>query len=479
MQKRYSFGILLVIAILLSLIGVKIAQAGHTGDTVSSTIAYNEVVNDPWTSKYLADAEDGVRNVSTAFVGNYQIPMISYSRNGQDNIFQAHTATSAVAGNCGPDNTWYCNNWYDPDLIPGTVSQMATIQYIQTHAIRWAFSTGSMIRGATIELMNDMTFVTDNWLDLIQINKFGSSIIGVPSLQIDSGGHYMIAVTILGSGDLYPHSLVYMYYVGGSNTSCKNTGSPYQCDVIDQSYGNGSMGASSLQIAQDGSVGIAYYKSGEVMYAYPHVTFPGWPSNCGPSGDTWRCISIFAGTVTGAVGSVVDFAWGETTYDRGIAFTYDDTLIPVTLYHADYVGNGGNCGSDLRLGGELDYRWQCDDIINFDYLNPALLPSFSIEIDPLGFSAIAFDYANSDLSNKDLYITYPKARVGNADPGWIVQHIDGAPVFDVDTGAQVSFSLDDTGRGFISYLQLEDYELPDIKFAYQVDQTFLPLLTRP
>lgn len=479
MQKYYRFFVILVIALVLSLIGVNLVQAGETGDSTSSTNAYNEVVNDPWTSQYLANAEDGVRNLSTAFVGDYQIPMISYSRNGQDHIFQVHASTSAVVGNCGPNNAWYCNDWYDSDLIPGTVSQMATYQYIQTHAIRWAFSTGSMIRGASIELMNDMTFVTDNWLDLIQINKFGSTLIGAPSLQIDSGGHYVIALTVLGSGDLYPYSLVYMYYVGGSNTSCKNTGSPFQCDVIDNSLGNGSMGAPSLQIAQDGTVGISYYKSGKVMYAYPHTPFPGWPSNCGPGGDTWRCISIFAGTGTGDVGSVVDFAWGETTYDRGIAFTYDDILIPVTLYHADYVGSGGNCGSDLRIGGASDFRWRCDDIIYFDNLNPALIPSFSIEVDPLGFSVIAYDYAASDLGNKDLFITYPKARVGNIDPGWIVQHIDGAPVYGVDIGAQAALALNNAGRGFIGYLMLEEYELPDIKIAFQVDQFYLPLLTKP
>jgi hypothetical protein len=97
----------------------------------------------------------------------------------------------------------------------------------------------------------------------------------------------------------------------------------------------------------------------------------------------------------------------------------------------------------------------------------------------LGFSVIAYDYAASDLGNKDLYITYPKARVGNVDPGWIAQHIDGAPVYDVDIGAQAALALNNTGRGFIGYLLLEDYELPDIKIAYQLDQFYLPLLTKP
>ena len=448
--------------------------------SVSATSFIQMGANLPWASQYFKDSEDGVSNLSTTFVGKFEIPMLSYSRNGLRHIYQAHAATSAVPGNCGPNNAWYCNDWEDTSLVPGTVSQMATHQYIDTHAIRWAYATtGGMIRGATIELMHDMSFVTDNWLDLIQINKFGSTLIGTPSLQIKSGGQYEMAVTILGSGDLYPYSLVYLHYVGGSNTSCKNSGSPYQCDVIDQSLGYGSMGAPSLQIAEDGTTGIAYYKSGAVMYAYPHAPVIGWPSNCGPGGNTWRCISIYAGTPTGTVGNIVKLVLGQTSSERGIAFTYDDTLIPVTLYHADYVGSGGNCGWDLGMMGIATYKWHCEDIVYFYYLNPALTPSFSIDIDPDGYSVIAYDYAKSDLGNKDLYVAYPKARVGSADPGWIAQHIDGAPVFDVETGAQAAISLNSAGRGFISYLQEEDYELPDLKIAYQQYQTFLPLLTKP
>jgi hypothetical protein len=327
--------------------------------------------------------------------------------------------------------------------------------------------------------MNDMTPVDDDFQDLIQISKFGSTLVGTPSLKIKSGGQYEIAITILGSGDLYPYSLVYMHYVGGNNTSCINTGSPYQCDVIDQSYGSGSMGTPSLQLADDGTVGISYYKSGEVRYAYPHTPVLLWPSNCGPGGNTWRCISIYAGTPTGTVGKVIKLTLGKTSSERGIAFTYDDQLIPVTLYHADYVGSGGNCGWDLGAMGLASYKWRCEDIVYFYYLNPALTPSFSIDIDPDGYSVIAYDYAVSDLGNIDLYITYPKARTGSADPGWIAQKIDGAPVFNVDTGAQAAISLNSAGLGFISYLQEEMYELPDLKIALQGYSTFLPILTKP
>jgi hypothetical protein len=434
----------------------------------------------PWSPQLFKDAESGVKNLSTAFIGLYQIPMLSYSRTGFTRIYQAHRATSAVPGNCGPDNAWYCDYWEDLALIPGTVSDMATHRFINSNLIGWAFATTSgTIRVASIELMDNMTFATQNWDDLIQINKFGASVIGTPSLQIRSGGQYEIAITILGSGDLFPYSLVYMHYVGGNNTSCKNSGSPYQCDVIDTSLGNGSMGAASLQLMDDGTTGIAYYKNGEVMYAYPHVPVPGWGSNCGPGGDTWRCISIYSGQPSGTIGKVVKLAFGETSSERGIAYTYDDTLIPVTLYNAKYVGSGGNCGYDQRYILPATNKWQCEDVVGFNFLNPALSPSYSIAIDPDGYPVMAYDYAASDLGNFDLYVVYPNARVGNPNPGWIAQKIDGAPVYDVDTGSQAAISINNMGRGFISYLQLEDYELPDIKIALQLYQTFLPVTLKP
>jgi hypothetical protein len=436
-------------------------------------------VSQPWTKQMFIDGEDGVRNLSTAFVGKLQVPMLSYSRVGSPRIYQAHATTSAVAGNCGLDTDWYCNSWYDSDLIPGTVSQMATMQIVDTHLIKWAYATASTIRGATIELMNDMSFVDDSWQDLIQTNKFGSTLIGTPSLQI-TGGHYEMAVTIRDSTDLYGHKLVYMHYTGNDlKYSCLDSGSVYECDVIDQSSGFDSMGAPSLQVADDGATGITYYKAGEgVMYAYPHTPSPYWPSNCGPGGNTWRCITIFAGTETGILGNTVKLSSGKTRSESGIAFTYDDELIPVTLYHADYVSSGGNCGSDFGFGGLVAQKWQCDVVIGLGDFVAGYTPSYSIAIDPQGYSVIAFDYAMSDFSPFDLYIAYPKARVGDVDPGFFLQKIDGAPVEFVDTGPQAAISLNHSGLGFIGYLQKEDYELPDLKIAWQQFETYLPSIMR-
>jgi hypothetical protein len=276
-----------------------------------------------------------------------------------------------------------------------------------------------------------------------------------------------------------------MYYIGNiNNSSCRAGGFAYQCDVIDtivaSQGGSYLMGPPSLQIAEDGTVGIAYYKLGDgIKYAYPHTTVAGWPANCGPDPHAYRCMTIFSGTGTGILGTNVKLALGKSSAEKSIAFTYNDTLIPVTLYDADYVGSGGNCGYDLGFMGFGSNRWQCEDLVGLGEFVASYSPSFSVDIDPAGYPVIAFDYSSEEFSPFFLYLTYPKARLGLSDPGWSLQILDGAPTTTVATGAQSALSLNSTGNGFISYLQEEDYELPDLKIVLQGFSSFMPILTKP
>ena len=230
--------VILITLVMMILIGATSAEAASSGSLAATR---------PWTAQLLKGGEDSVRNLSTAFVGVSQIPMLSYSKTGSAYIYRAYTATSAVPGNCGPSNSWYCNQWFISGLVPGTVSPMATYQKTaDTYLVQWAFSNGTMIRVASLELNNNMSYVTSSVQDLIQLNKFGGTLVGTPSLQIVAG-HYKLAATIRDSSDLYGYKLVYMDYSFPNNTSCLDAGSQYQCDVIDSSNGLNSMGAPSLQ----------------------------------------------------------------------------------------------------------------------------------------------------------------------------------------------------------------------------------------
>jgi hypothetical protein len=466
-MKKYCRG-LFIFAILCLIAG-----------TVSASTSFidNSAVYQPWTDQLFFNARDGVVNISTAFVGEYQIPILSYNRMGQSVIFMAFNARNGAY--CGPDNDWSCFSIIISNLIPGTVSNIANFQSADMHTMFWAYaSTNNSIYVVFNERMNDMTYIDAGTTPLLEINKFGNSLIGTPSLQIDSEGHYRLAVTILGGGDLYLHSLVYLYYVGGSNTSCVSSGSPYQCDVIDSSFGNGSMGAPSLDIAGNGTVGISYYKAGDgngIMYAYPHTTFPGWPSNCGPGGDTWRCISVQPPVPSYTLGNAVKLAMGQDSSQRDIAFTLKQVSF-FELIVADYVGSGGDCGWDLGPLGVGAYRWICEIVTSYEYQSTW---SFSLDIDPMGFPVIAYDRASSDLANRDLYISYPLARIGDPSPYWTYQRIDGATVLDVDTGAQAAISFRDDGIGFIAYMQEEPYEEDDMKIAYQLYRATLPIVSKP
>ncbi len=473
MKAKKVIFLTLVLALMMSTIAVDAA-------TLSATAA-----NSPWTVQLLKGGEKDVKNLSTAFVGKMQTtPMLSYSRAGLHRIYEAFPAPPDVTGNCGLNNTWYCTSYYDSELVPGTVSNMATGLYgPDTFGVKWVFQAGGYLRGATVEFMNDMSYVTNNWENLIQLSKFGGVLVGTPSLQM-VGGHYRLAAIIRGGGDFPEYSLVYMYYIGNvANNTCKASGFAYQCDVIATSVGYNSMGSPSFQMAPDGTVGIAYYYwyngGGELWYAYPHTNSIKWPSNCGPGGNTWRCISIFAGNhPSGTIGQVVKFAFGPTGSDRGIVFTYDDTLIDVTLYHADYVGSGGNCGSDKTALGTTTSKWKCTDVAILGDLASWYTPSYSIAVDPQGYSVIAYNDDPEDLAPVFLYVAYPKARVGIPSPGWIAQEIDGVWQTEVATGAQAALSLNSAGLGFVGYLQEEDYVLPDLKIAWQPFQIFLPLIKR-
>ncbi|OGO31147.1 MAG: hypothetical protein A2136_00385 [Chloroflexi bacterium RBG_16_54_11] len=110
---KKQFRLILILAVLILIASTISASASSVNGWA---------VQQPWMDQIFADSEDGVTNLSTAFVGAYQIPMLSYSLYGSKNFYLAHKETSAMPGNCGPDNNWYCFLWDDPDLVPGTVS---------------------------------------------------------------------------------------------------------------------------------------------------------------------------------------------------------------------------------------------------------------------------------------------------------------------------------------------------------------------
>jgi hypothetical protein len=295
------------------------------------------------------------------------------------------------------------------------------------------------------------------------------NVVGAPSIELVSG-YFRVAVTVNTGGDFPTYRLVYISYNGTANTTCLNAGSPYQCDILESSTALSGLGAPSLDVAPDQTVGIAYFRQGEgIKYAYPRT---GTFANCGPTPKAWRCISIWN---TGKLSTIAPFDFGVTSSQRGIVFTYDESLTDNTLSVAQYVGSGGNCGLDKSYIGTDQYQWKCSNVDVFSFMPN---PTFSINMDPDGYAVIAYNNALTDLSPVQLYLAYPNARAGLAGTGWVRQKIDGAPSTTIQTGGKAALALNSAGAGLIGYLQEEDYMIPDVKLARQIYHVYLPALMK-
>jgi len=450
---------LLIISVLFIIVGSISADASALRETVA---------NQPWTIETIDDDEPGVMNLSTAFGGKFQIPMFSYYRTDTNALALVHKATNAAPGNIGPDSSWLRVGipitTHNP--IGSAISNLATFLYgPDTFGVKWVYgTTGGQLRGMTYEFQNDMTYVGHSTEVLVDLGKFGETLIGAPSLQAD-GRWFRIAFTILDSNN--DIKLIYVQKTGELNNSCLISGtSYYQCDVIDMSIM--WIGQPSLQITPGGKVGIAYEKFGIIKYAYPHDHTMLFPSNCGP-GDpkTWRCTTIYDGA---HVGSNVQLAFGQTE-GRAIVFRKNDTLVV-----AQYVGSGGNCGED-GLIGNLKKQWNCkflQDFIN----NPE--PSYSIAVDPRGYPVVAYDNAPSAIGPRNLYLAFQPGYVGSEPADyWNSMFIDHAPRLDVNNGEQAAIAFNKAGFGLIAYRQDDGYYDTDpLKIAWQqpIFTTYLPII---
>lgn len=435
-----------------------------TSVSAGPSIPVPSTVNAPWINQVVKVGEDGISSLSTAFVGKNEVPFLSYYKSGITRIYQVFQATAAVPGNCPDNNAWVCTYWNDAQMAAGTLSNVATGSFGgNTFGLRWIYKTsGGVLRGAVVERMDDMTLATSDFEDLVSLSKFGGVLVGTPSI-VWAGLRYRAAVVIREpNADILRTYLVYLHYTGNINTSC-GLSTRYQCDVIESTFGATTISSPSLDVAPDGTVGIAYYFNGTLKYAYPNSTII---ADCGPGGNTWKCLTISAPSV-GTIGPVVKFDFGPTVADRGIVYTYkDNATSTVFIKLAEYVGSGGNCGQSLSV-----YLWKCTDISNLGPIATNWLPSFSIEHDPYGISAISYDHNPDDQSPLVLDIAY---RLGTT---WLTKNIEAGPTGDVDTGELTNLSFNSAGYGFTAYLKQRQGlgQLPDLKIALQTRQLFLPL----
>lgn len=448
---------------------------------VNAAITPPEVVNLPYTTENVDTNEIHVVNLSTAFVGSAEIPLISYTRTDYNSIRYAHLATQAVPGNCGPNNNWVCSTFSPWSIVHRSLSNVATERYgANTFGLAWAFSDNSSVVGLKLEFSNDMEFVGRSDEFLVDIDKFGGTLIGAPSIAL-VGGKYRLAAVFRDNSmqDLY--RLVYMHFVGGEQTSCKDAPSGYRCDTIDAVNLVPIYAPSLAYVA--GDVGISYVLGIYLRYAYPWTGGFPRPANCGPGGNTWRCIDIYAPEGGVTVGDRVAMAYGSDSTHAEIVYSTHTT--EDNLNRASYRGSGGNCGLDgmtLGLDPKPIYRWLCNSIGSIDDINET---SFGVAFDPNDYPVISWNNKRANDETQRLYIAYPGIR--GMEEGTFTTHvIDGNDWS--STGHWNDISINSAGLTFLGYMQpafrscgeptCEPDPSPNLKVAMQWFRTSLPLITR-
>ncbi len=465
--------ILLILMVMIFMTGTLSAEAAPTTPA-------QELVNLPYTKEIIDANEPGVTNLSVALVGAYEIPFISYTKSDDPYIHFAHLATAAVPGNCPSNDAWVCDYFGWTDIVYPSLSNVATYRYgPDTYGLAWAFQKGTHILGLKDENFNDMRHLASNSETLIDISKFGGILVGAPSIEL-VGSKFRLAAVFRDNYSPTTYQLVYLHYVGGSHTSCSSVASPYQCDVIETSA-TGPIGAPSLAYAA-GDVGIAYTKGNAVRYAYPWGGMPTRPSNCGPGGNTWRCIDI-VNPVVGTIGDRVALDFGSAYTHAAIAYNYKPTTKDF-LMSAIYVGSGGDCGEDGYVGTTPTHRWLCGSDLDA-FIEDINQTTFAVTFDPNDYPVFSWNNQFVGDTAQRLYVKYPAARTGTGG-GWIKQVIDGNDWS--STGKWNDIAISNAGLTFLGYMQPSYRSCGDVgcpidlsdnlKAAMQRFKTYLPVINK-
>jgi hypothetical protein len=133
MNANRVFSVFLAFALLFSLVSSSIAQSTAPGVKSSAPIYY------PWDVDTFA-TDYAVTNIGVIYLTPAQYPFISYLKDGFLNI--AHPAI-AVAGDCGPGNTWVCEQ-LTYNIKAGSLSEPTLVKNADgDYGISWAFEIDS------------------------------------------------------------------------------------------------------------------------------------------------------------------------------------------------------------------------------------------------------------------------------------------------------------------------------------------------
>lgn len=443
----------------------------------------------PWKTEVVLSGVTNIQSISVEHVGSYQYPFISYvAENGYTRFLFPAVST---AGNCG-GGRWYCwDNSAEYFGDPWHTSPPAIYQFTNSFKVGWIYkdssSTNFMLR--EMEFTDNLQNVSSILTRVLDMDYFDDGdpahvyeVIGRPSLAYDAFGNAHFSA-VAGYGTL--RKLVYGYEKtgGAPTTPCNGVSQThFQCDLIlDVNYT--IYHGTRIVLKEDNKPGIAFFTvepdgNGRLMYAYPYSSMLFPHTNCGPGGNTWRCIVMLNSAGTYDVGGI-----GASTFEPQFEMTVGSNQPHMAVKAENsqgakfvldikYVGTGGNCGGDWSLN-DFILRWQCtehfiDSNPNYPYTH------FDIAVNAEDYPLLALGHAHY-LDWIHLWWTYPEEIVGGTPGIWGWKKLDGR---DINTAYLLAYDLSDSGLGLIAYIEKEDWN-NKLKIAYQAGfPIYLPAVTR-
>lgn len=465
--------LLRIVCSIAILMAVSVDPLG-AAQSASSGTGINPAAFFAWKAKMVND-DVTATGISVAFGGHDQQPLISYDDNGDNGVIKFAIPALATPGNCGVGNAWFCMN-VPQSAAAGYTSRMAVYNFQDSFKVSWAYRDFSFdnIRLLTMEYRNDLlrlgNSIDVNFVEPAVFNDgyFDWTVMGEPSLVFDEVGNPHLAL-VMGWGGW--SRVMYAHRISGTPTTPCNfeADTHFQCDLIFEDNHPISDHV-HLVLSASGAPRISFFSFADdsLRYAYPQAS-PGFHPNCGPGGNTWRCIIIETSSSDnnfyegGNNPPVLDMAIGPAS--PHLIIKARNLALITYIRYAKFVGSGGNCGEDYAIfpGSpptiELTYRWECS---SYFWDNRAVQPyhSFSLQVDSLDYPVIGLSKPAGPYT--EVGVIYPAARYGGTG-GWKYNKVDGR---DIDTGKGVALALGQDDVGLMGYAELEDYG-PNLKLAYQ------------
>jgi hypothetical protein len=462
MKTRAWFRIIILVVILVLALGSGLTQASPQQAETASIQA-----GAWWFTDYVDQPGDVGAYASIAFDPGNGTPWISYYNAATTALRVAHRVGSG--GNCGPDNTWYCETVDNTGSV-GTYSSIdvhpnTSAPPLNTRRIGVAYydaGNGALkfAEYSCLPLPCTWRIVTVQDADYVGAPSYGQ----YASLKYDADGDPQIAFYV--SSAFLNDELHYAYPVtSGGNCGVGDAAGKWQCDTVDSGDQVGqfaSLGESDFT----GVASIAYYDggAGDLKYAY----YIGFGGNCG-TGNAWYCSTV-DGTDGSNVGRYVSFHAPANSTDR-MQFAYYDWSHGMLKYAVHVGGSGGNCGPGNSF--------QCDTV---EAIGGGPDKAISLAVDGSNVPVIAYRDAPSPIGPPVLAVAQPLGLpYGNCGPGstWQCATVDPGSGEEGEAG-YVSIALDPDDLAMIAYSEQEqEYDTYDLKIAYQpAAAIYLPVVMR-